>query len=199
MTPKQTSSIREIVSLFDEAELKVKEIEQLAQELSVPSINELRYVGYHLARALCTEDESKLTLEIQKAKGHCQRALYDAYEIGIIHMLEQIKLFKERYVKHSHFINDVVSGYVECLIEVDNASSFIVDVRKEASDDRGEYYKRCGPYFEQLRVICSKFDQATPLIDAKIHQDKIQSRRFILGLSVSLMIGGIMIFLRIIE
>ena len=42
MTPAQLDAIKSIVDLFDTAENKVKEVEQFAQELSIPSINELR-------------------------------------------------------------------------------------------------------------------------------------------------------------
>ncbi len=46
-------SLQEVIDLFDQAESKVKELERLCGELSIPSINQLRYVGYHLTKALC--------------------------------------------------------------------------------------------------------------------------------------------------
>jgi hypothetical protein len=89
MSPEQRDTIKEIIDLFDKAEDKVKEVEQLAQELSVPSINELRYVGYHLARSFCEDNPQEINTQISKAQGHCKRAIYDAHEIGIIFMLEE--------------------------------------------------------------------------------------------------------------
>jgi hypothetical protein len=98
MSPEQKNTIKEIVQLFDEAESRVKEVELLAHELSIPSVNQLRYVGYHLARSLNEEDNStEFDLQIGKAKGHCQRAIYDAHEAGIIFMLERVKQFREVY------------------------------------------------------------------------------------------------------
>lgn len=42
--------LKELSDLFAEAEAKVKEVEEIDGDIVVPSINELRYVGYHLIR-----------------------------------------------------------------------------------------------------------------------------------------------------
>jgi predicted ribonuclease toxin of YeeF-YezG toxin-antitoxin module len=41
------------VSLFEEAEKQIKEVERLDGELSVPSLNELRYAGYQRKSSPC--------------------------------------------------------------------------------------------------------------------------------------------------
>ena len=51
VTLTSKDAIKQVVDLFDAAEDKIKEVEQLSEDLPIPSINELRYAGYHLARA----------------------------------------------------------------------------------------------------------------------------------------------------
>ena len=197
MSPENKSSIREVVDLFDKAEKKVKEIEQLDQELSVPSINELRYVGYHLARAMCEDDGAELNAQIHKAKGHCQRAIYDAHEIGIIHLLERLAAFKERYSESAHVIVELVPTYIDDLKKADEASSLLSTVSSNGVA-REEYYEECQPHYECLREIVGKLSYAAPLIDQKIDSNNRASirdtRRFItttvltlLAISVSIL------------
>lgn len=141
MTPEQKQSIQEVVDLFDLAERKVKEVEQLSQELSVPSINELKYVGYHLARAFCADDTAELSRQISKGKGHCQRAIYDAHEVGIIYLLERIRAFKERYPKRSHLIAEAIDDYIDKLEIADQAAKLIANVNEGPADSRGATMK----------------------------------------------------------
>lgn len=208
MSPEQKNAIKGIIELFDKAEDKVKEVEQLAQELSVPSINELRYVGYHLARSLCEEDHQEFDAQISKAKGHCKRAIYDAHEIGIIFMLEQIKLFNEEYSKYSGSVIEVLPSYTLELTTASKASQFIAAVKEKHRDNRDAYYEACQPHYVSLRETLEKLTIATPLINQKITEkkenDRKNTRRFIttclltsLGIIVSLGIGITVIYLKL--
>jgi hypothetical protein len=189
MTPSQITAIEEIVSLFDSAEEKVKEVELLTQELSIPSINELRYVGYHLARALCEKNETELNLQIEKAKGHCKRAIYDAHEIGIIYLLEQVKVFKETHLNNATIILEVLPNYTQLLINASEASMFISNIKKKHRDSRDNYYTDCKPYYKMLRDSVNKLTVATPLINVKSTEkadtDRKETRRFITTTSLS--------------
>ncbi|MDQ6954812.1 MAG: hypothetical protein Q9M20_05155 [Mariprofundaceae bacterium] len=85
-------------SLFDSAEIKLKETEQLCGDLAIPSVNELRYVGYHITKALCHDvDSNDYNEELLRAERHCKRAVYDANEVGIEYLLRKIANFKEQY------------------------------------------------------------------------------------------------------
>ena len=46
--------------------------------------NELRYVGQHICRVLCAEDEVERQTEIARAKSHCERAIHDAHDYLIL-------------------------------------------------------------------------------------------------------------------
>lgn len=204
MTPDQKDAIKGIVALFDKAENKVKEVEQFAQELSIPSINELRYVGYHLARAMCESDEHELSCQIEKATGHCKRAIYDAHEIGIIYMLERVRLFKDAYSPHASSVLEVIPAYTEELSNSNKASKFIAEIKEQHRDNRDDYYEVCVPHYETLRDIVERLSEAEPLINTKITEkvakDRKDTRRFITTVSLTILgitITGTLLYLKI--
>jgi len=191
MNQGQKSAIESIVLLFDKAENKVKEVELLSQELSIPSINELRYVGYHLARALCENDEQKLDFQIDKATAHCKRAIYDAHELGIIYMLEQVKSFKEKYTIHSSIVLEVIPTYVEELSNTSKTSKFISEIKEKHRDSRDEYYEACEPHYSALRNITDRLSEAEPLINTKISEkiscENKETRRYIIAILLTIL------------
>lgn len=184
MLQDKKRDIEDIVRLFDEAEEKLKEVELLNSELPIPAINQLRYAGYHLARLFCESDSEKIDAQINKAKGHCKRAIYDAHEVGIIHLLEQIKAFSEKDNPFSHFIIDVIQAYPQLLLSANEASSFIAKIKENHRDNRDSYYQQCEPHYQKLREIVSTLKVSEPLIDQKaiayIENDRKESRRFIM-------------------
>ena len=116
------SDIEELNQCFKETEKKVKQLELYTLELSIPSINQLRYVSYHLLKA---SDINNLSVdivqeEIKKALHHCQRAKFDAIEIWITHLLGEIKTFEEKYssIKETQ---DVIKNYSSYLTDTQNA------------------------------------------------------------------------------
>lgn len=208
MSPAQSDAIKEIIDLFDKAEDKIKEVEQLSQNLSIPSINELRYAGYHLARSYTEEDPKKLDIQIDKAKRHCMRAIYDAHEMGIIDMLKLIKVFKEEYTQFSTSVLEVIPTYTEKLSTANKASRFIAQIKENHRDNREAYYNDCEPHYKALRDIVDNLSEAEPLVNKNITErkenDRIQTRRFVitvllslLALTVSIFIGTIIIYLNL--
>ena len=87
---------QDVAKAFCEAERRMKKIEWM-DGTDVPSINELRYVGYHLFKA-CQQDDTVLQREeLRRAERHCKRASFDALELGMITQLERINDFVTDY------------------------------------------------------------------------------------------------------
>jgi len=181
-----------IIDLFDEAEAKLKEIEQLSSELSIPSVNELRYVGYHLTKALCSQSEDDFSDEVDRAERHAKRAIYDANEIGLIYLLEQVQLFQADYAKSTEII-DVIPDYIKLCRRVDEASDFMRNIRENNHKERDKYYAECGPHCVALKEIYQTLTLARPEINkreyAKSVQEKSSTRRFVI--TVLLMLTAI--------
>ncbi|MDQ7074607.1 MAG: hypothetical protein Q9O24_05515 [Gammaproteobacteria bacterium] len=162
--------LENIIRLFDEAENEVKKIEGLNGEIVIPSLNELRYVGYHLVRSLCEENESEMLKQIEKAENHCKRAIYDATESGLLYFLENIMAFKRDYSNNSA-IMDVLPDYAKYLAEADTARKKIAQIASNGIRDRSNYYKECHPMYCSLEKIDHQFDIARPII-SKLIDDK---------------------------
>lgn len=170
--------LKELSLLFSEAEKQVKKAEEVNRGIVIPSINELRYVGYHIVKALLSEDETILDQELKKAEGHAKRAIYDASEAQIIFYLEKAEEFQKRHIR-SDSITDIIPNYVNLLRQLEDIKQQIDLIRKDqdAYRNRAEYYDNCIPNIDELRSINSTLKQATPLI---VEKDRKKAKTFIL-------------------
>ena len=115
---------QEFCRLFALAECKVKQLENTIDKLPIPSINELRYAGFHSVCSLKIgiSDETKQK-EIQSAINHCKRAIHDAMEIGILYYLREIREFEKDYKFVS--ITSVLPSYIQDTITINEIRGFI--------------------------------------------------------------------------
>jgi len=119
--------------------------------------------GYHILKALNANTPKSKQEEITKAENHCQRAIYDAMELGILDRLNVIKQFKEDY--RTVNVHDVVPTYFDEIKTVNKANKFI---NQNCRDNREKYYEECGQYFENLDRISNVFDSCRPEINKKL-------------------------------
>ena len=137
----------ELVRLFQQAEEKIKLVEKLSQELSIPAINELRYAGYHMTQYLSGNADAET--ELTKAQNHCKRAIYDAVEAGVTRQLELIKQFQDDFRLIS--LSEAIPGYKDIQKQIKGARDLILTPR-DSKQDRAEYYEQCSTHLENLRV-----------------------------------------------
>jgi|TARA_Y100000052_G_scaffold17615_1_gene17150 hypothetical protein len=143
-------------SAFKEAEDYIKKSEISVGELDIPSVNELRYFGYHLVKALSNPELSKTDQleEIHRAKKHAQRASYDAIELGLISNLEVIADFHTKYGDKS-YLTEIHNDYYALMTRVEEIK---VTVGQESRHDRAEYYRVCEGYLVELTTIKNKLE-----------------------------------------
>lgn len=181
MQNQHKDQLKELAKLFEQAEMQVKKTEDINGGIVIPSINELRYFGYHILKALMADDNHAPELvssEIDKAKGHAKRAIYDASEALIVYYLEKAAAFHTRH-ENSSCITDVLPNYVEDLQQLEYIKSEIAKIRsdEQAYKNRDTHYEKCLPFIEGLGSIVSRFDQANPLI---IKKERQSTRNFII-------------------
>ena len=82
--------IRELRDLYETADVFAREVSELRSEVPIPAHNELRYAGHHLLQSINDEGEVADEDLFRKAKNHCERAMYEAAEAGIMHILEAV-------------------------------------------------------------------------------------------------------------
>ena len=139
----------ELARLFKIAEDKIKLVENLNLELSIPAINELRYAGYHITRFIAAETTEAANEEFGKAEKHCKRAIYDAAEAGVTFQLEMIKAFQTDF--RNVRIATVIPNYPEMRKQINAACDLIVEPR--STTERATYYEECSKHLEILREL----------------------------------------------
>lgn len=97
MNEVQEPSVEDFKRLYEQADQYTRQVALIGDGAVIPAHNELRNAGCHLQRALgakgCVENED----ELRKGISHCQRALYEASESGIIVLLEKLGYFEKDY------------------------------------------------------------------------------------------------------
>ena len=118
--------IVEIRRLYDEADSLAREVGELRSEVQIPAINELRYAGHHALQAIT--DDGAVDIEVlASAKSHCERAMYEAAEAGIMFCLDAMKDFRKTY--RDLVISEVIADYPSRLARVQTALDLVVKGR----------------------------------------------------------------------
>lgn len=183
--PKE--KVKELQLLFAQAEAIVKELERHDGDgLDIPSINELRYVGYHVLNALVADHAYGRDLELDKAKRHVQRAIYDAYEARTMNVIDQIDLFMDDYRLIQ--VSLVIKDYASLKVEVDQVRRFIGDVQKQA-DSRDEKYQGCEQHLKRLEEINTQFQAARDDLNVIIAQKRRETLRWLVGVVIAVLVA----------
>lgn len=169
--------LSEISDLFTLAEEKIKLIEHLGNGLKFPAVNQLRYVGFHLFRAELAIGAEKRNNELRKAKNHCQRAIYDAVEVGILYYLDRFKVFQNDYRKECIF--DVVLCYHEYRNLANKITNFISSITRDSISDhcnnRGDQYQLSTEYLNRLKEIDEILQSSRDELNKKIRDKRTQA------------------------
>lgn len=185
MSPKNTSAtkLEDIKALFHRAEERVKRVEASDKDsgVVVPAINELRYAGYHILEAETAYDQGAREEDLQKAKRHCQRAVYDAVEVAALDRLDRFDMFDQDY----RFISfgEIVSDYTQKKRYVDQVRHFISETPRE---EREAYYEKVQEYLDKLDTIVNELDDARPEINKIMRRWRIGIILSVLGLGVGI-------------
>ena len=98
MPHEEESALKFLLDLFEQAETKIKDFEQITQDgVFIPSINQLRYAGHHIVRSLFSGKKQHIQEERVSAINHVKRAIYDIDEALLIYYIESAATFKEKY------------------------------------------------------------------------------------------------------
>ena len=108
-------------------------IEELKSEFPSEILNEVRAMYTHFSRAFLTDTEEDVVSNIEKIKRHTKRALLDCFKNSCIIIIDQRKLFFEKYkgidltyIDKGEFLKKEKTAFREC-----------VDALKEAKKAEG--------------------------------------------------------------
>ena len=158
-------SIPELRQLYETADRFAREVGELRSEVPIPAHNELRYAGHHLLQSLRDEGAVADEDQARKAKNHCERAMYEAAEAGIIHILEAITEFRRAY--KSIVVSEVVSEYREIIRKAKAARELIIAGRANRVTVE--------QHASQLMDVCRDLSVSLDILDAS--RDDLNAKR----------------------
>lgn len=167
---------------FAEAEALLKRVERITCELPTTLINELRYAGSHLSRYILEHDVTKISHEIQKAKGHCERVKFDAYEIMLNYYLDNFIQFFDQFAGTTIPLSEIIPGYLESKKVIREARDFVEE--HTSKEERVQYSIHAKGYLEELKPLWDVYDDAREEI-----WKRVQNKRY----KVLLTVGGILL------
>ena len=87
-------TLADVRALYRKADSFATEAGEFREEALIPAHNQLRYVGYHVLKALNDDGSVADQEHLYKAKGHCERAMYDAAEAALMASRDWIRDFR---------------------------------------------------------------------------------------------------------
>lgn len=177
------NKFEDIKSLFHRAEDRIKRVESNDKDsgVVVPAINELRYAGFHLLEASTADNDEDCSEQLQRAKRHCQRAVYDAVEVAALDRLDRFDMFDQDYRLVS--FGEIIPDYTDKKRYVREVREFINETSRE---EREQKYQQCEEYLDNLDSIVNQLDDARPDINKITRRWRIGIFLTSIGIFISL-------------
>ena len=183
-------SLREVIDLYKMADAFVREVGTFREDAVIPALNELRYAGHHVVQSISAED-GKVTDgdQLRKARGHCERALYEASEAGIMVAGRAIASFRKSYP--GVVISEVVKDYSDFRLQAKKAQALVDSGRSDRESVQAQTQEYMTAY-RQLREAVDVLDASRDDLEAKVAINRKADRQFLLMLvtRISLAIMG---------
>ena len=153
-----------LLQRYAEAETAVKTVENLVGDFIMPSINQLRYAGRHLAEYLTLSDDNNEKLnQYNEFVSHCDRAEREAWELGIIYLLEWINDFDKYY--RSITVTDVIQNYIYTRKKIRSIQEFLDTSPMNGQNHNKIQFKE---NFIELREIYDSYDLCQQELNKKL-------------------------------
>ena len=152
-----------------------RSVSVITEEAAIPALNELRYAGFHLLKAINASGSVEDGEHMERAIEHCERAIYDATEAGILALV--------------HSIDRVLSSYG--LVTLSNIVP-IIDIRKARANavrmliaNRTDSSTELVEIFEELIRHSETLDLAKPDLDKEATFASTRRFRFFVSLGLA--------------
>ncbi len=168
--------IGDLRARYDTADKFAREVAEFRFEIPIPAYNELRYAGYHLLQSLDDSGAISSNEQLRRAISHCERAMYEAAEAGIISVLDSIDQFRKDY--KNIVVKDVVDNYASIVVQARDAQDLLARGRSDrlSSSERVSCYMET---FRQLRTASATLEASRDDLNAKLSEQVRDKRRFI--------------------
>ncbi len=155
----------------------LKKVEWIDEGLTIPVVNELRSVGYHLLLYIGEQDKDKQYAELEKAIGHVKRAYFDINEIVLLAHLERVANINESVEGYSYILAKHIENYSQKRKAVFEAKSLIESPIFDpvTTESRENHFELLEEPVNNLRDFIESFDEVSDMILDEIRQLKNQN------------------------
>ncbi len=178
-----------LVAAFKTAESDIKKseiVDKARNGLLVPAVNELRYCSYHIIKAIAADNKIDQKEQIHRSTRHCERASFDALELGLSTLIIKIEEFKQNYVPKNVVLASVISGYADDMAEVRAAQELLTDNYK----DKTENFQAVREKLSKIKHIYIKLQEAESDVKTSARQNNRTLKLTSCGLIISLLLAG---------
>jgi hypothetical protein len=189
----------------------MKITEARCRKTPISVINELRYAGCHLLRALrpslgildesleqqdhsiSASGETPFEREVRRGTDHCKRAMYDAIEYDTMRCGEVYDLFCEKY---RPLFDHNIDGLADALDAAGAAKELVeqnANLRQPREELIGELDTACGKFRDAMRRLNRQIPVFNAIADKKqreIQKDRITRIRWWVSLIVGIVFSG---------
>ena len=158
----------ELFSVFGRTENALKASELNDDGISAPISTQFRYAACHLIRFMRDEEIDQL----KEAVAHVKRAYFDAREITLMCLLDDIEEIRCRVDGFSFILKDHIDGYQEKKKAVLDAVKFIERPHSGYQSNRDAFYQSCDPHIDALRDFVDSYVSAEDEINDTIAREK---------------------------
>lgn len=166
---------QEIRELYAEAETAIQLIEPRWEGLAIASINQLRYAGHDFISACSEAIVEKSREHLVQARRQCQRAIYDAYDGGLILVLTDIARFQKDY--RGIDIAAYVPDYPKIRQAARDAKE-LLHANRENGRGRQIYYKKASETYKRLEVMSESLEAARGLLNKALTKQNRDTRMY---------------------
>lgn len=177
-----SNDAKEFLELYAKAEEFAKTVAGLSKDAAIPAHNQLRYAGHHFAQAIASDAQEGYEKQLEKARNHCERAMYDATEPGLIAVIDRVELFREQY--KNIIIGDVVKDIESIYVLMDDIMEALSQRRnksvtvEQALEPHMELFTKGAAAWKRLKA--NRDD-----LNRKQEQKLSNFRRFVVGTIIS--------------
>jgi len=189
-TPDNKALIVKYRQQYEAADEFSRHVASFRDDVSIPANNELRYAGHHFACAANDDGFLDDLDQLQRAITHCQRAMYEAADSGILSALDMINIFRREY--SLVVISETVPNYSEILKDANTAQKHLATTRKHTPDG-AMAHERYLEIFKNLEEHCETLDASREDLNKKIAKQIQGNRRFFFNAALAVL--GIVIAL----
>lgn len=179
---------------FCKAENAIKQAEHEGAEPPIPSINELRYAGFHHIAATnfkLTGEHSKALEEMRKAVRHARRARFDVNEFYLTICAERIAEYRRSFNGYEYLAAQIIPNFHKHMKAMREAGT-LIEQTSAWDKESPEYIKKSASILKKMRAFESDFASVeTALFDAIAEKERGQKIAW-LQCGISIVLGALL-------